>query len=173
MRALAVFHGAGRGLAVRLFCGHRPGFRHCFAALETEAGWLRIDAQAHRTRVELVAPPGYDLAAFYRAAGLTVVETEVREPPCRGLAPIWFSCVETVKRLLGLQRWWIWTPWQLYRALQRGGGRAVRLRADFGVSPPPRPSPVKGEGEHSGRRLISPSPRRGRVGRGWHAEARR
>ncbi len=125
MRALAVFHGAGRGLAVRLFCGHRPGFRHCFAVLETEAGWLRIDAQAHRTAVELVAPPGYDLAAFYRDAGLTVVETEAREPPRRALAPTWFSCVEAAKRLLGLQRWWIWTPWQLFRCLEEEGGRAV------------------------------------------------
>ena len=119
MRALAVFHGAGQGLAVRLFCGHRPGFRHCFAVLETEAGRLRIDAQAHRTVVELVAPPGYDLDRFYRGAGLTVVETVVRRPPRRDLAPCWYSCVETAKRLLGVQRWWIWTPWQLYHFLSK------------------------------------------------------
>ncbi len=119
MRALAVFHGAGQGLAVRLFCGHRPGFRHCFAVLETEAGWLRIDAQAHRTVVELVAPQGYDLGRFYRRAGLTVVETLVHRPPRRDLAPCWYSCVETAKRLLGVQRWWIWTPWQLYHFLSK------------------------------------------------------
>lgn len=117
MRALVVFHGDGFGLAVRLFCGHRQGFRHCFAVLETEAGWLRIDAQAHCTRVDFVAPRGFALAAFYRSVGLIVVKSGTREPSRRRQFPALFTCVESTKRLLGLQAWWVWTPWQLYRCL--------------------------------------------------------
>ena len=122
MRALAVFHGAGRGWAVALFCSHRPGFRHCFAALETEAGWIRVDALAHCTRVEAVAVRGFDLAGFYRKQGLTAVALELREPLRRDLPPAWFSCVESAKRLLGIRAWWVWTPWQLYCHLARQEG---------------------------------------------------
>ena len=117
MRALAVFHGAGSGWAVALFCGHRPGFRHCFAVLETEAGWIRVDALAHCTRVEAVATRDFDLADFYRKQGLTVVELVLGLPLRRDLPPSWFSCVENAKRLFGVRAWWIWTPWQLYRHL--------------------------------------------------------
>ncbi|MEQ8695124.1 MAG: hypothetical protein RLT05_01030, partial [Bauldia litoralis] len=61
----------------------------------------------------------FDLAAYYRAKGLVVVEADpssfVRRP-----APLELhTCVGSVKRLLGIRARRVVTPWQLYRHLVR------------------------------------------------------
>lgn len=96
----------------------KPGFRHCFVALAGERGWVVIDPLAHYTEVApLDVPAECDLAAWYRSAGLIAIDTIPRLPP-RTLAPVRLhSCVETVKRVLGLHAPLVMTPWQLYRYL--------------------------------------------------------
>lgn len=104
--------------------GLKPGFRHCFAILGEGEHWLLIDPLAPLMEVRafdraLVA----DLPDWFRQRGFLVVEAPVQ----RGLrrpAP-WrpFTCVEAVKRVLGLHAPFVLTPWQLYRRLT--GARAV------------------------------------------------
>ncbi len=95
----------------------KPGFRHCFAAVASGESWIRIDAQLGCPAIEVVAPADYDLAAFYRAEGYTVIETQQQD----GAA--WFfvlsNCVGMVKTVLGLGATLVVTPWQLYRRLRR------------------------------------------------------
>ncbi len=116
MRALVVFSGRTDLRWLRLL---KPGFRHCFVAIHDGRHWLTLDPLASRTelRVEPV-PPDADLAAWYRGLGLTVVETAIARP-VRPAAWAPFTCVEAVKRAIGLQAWWVVTPWQLYRRLAR------------------------------------------------------
>lgn len=96
----------------------RPGFRHCFAAINDGRHWLVIDPLSSVLELSVAAVGAeVDLAALLTGQGLTVVTAPVR----RGLtkpAP-WapFTCVETVKRALGLHHRWVITPWQLYRRL--------------------------------------------------------
>ncbi len=74
---------------------------------------------SHYTRLETIALPcEASLAEIFRRQGLTVIETSRRQPS-RQPAP-WrpYSCVEAVKRLLGLRAGWVLTPWQLYRHLR-------------------------------------------------------
>ena len=101
----------------------RPGFRHCWLAVNTEAGWILVDPRAHWLEVEWLARPDFDLAAFYRSEGVAVVPVEIVEPPRRGYPVFLWTCVETVKRALGIRAWWCWTPYQLWRLLD---GEAVR-----------------------------------------------
>jgi hypothetical protein len=79
------------------------------------------DPLSHQTDLSIVdglSPP--ELAAWYRDYGLLVVETHIRPAPLRP-APIRpFTCVEMVKRVLGLHAPWVLTPWQLYRLLTGG-----------------------------------------------------
>jgi hypothetical protein len=111
-RALVVF-GNNTGLWwLRLL---KPGFRHCFVALDTPAGWVVIDPLSHRTHITVIRHwRGPDLAQWYRMHGLTVVHAEIIIPIAR-CAP-WrpFSCVEAVKRVLGINDGRILTPWQLF-----------------------------------------------------------
>lgn len=114
-----------------VFCGQaelwwlrllRPGFRHCFVALHDGRHWVVVDPLAPFTDVAVLdLPPAYDLPGWFRGLGLTVVRARLR----RGLvrpAP-WgpFTCVEAVKRVLGLHAPFVLTPWQLYRRLTRPG----------------------------------------------------
>ncbi|GAA0603553.1 hypothetical protein [Caenispirillum bisanense] len=104
----------------------RPGFRHCFAVVQANGAWVIVDPLSHCTTLQVVPElAGWQPQAWFRHHGLTVVTTEVRQPPHR-LAP-WrpYTCVEAVKRLLGLRLPGVFTPWQLYRALQ--GERKIRV----------------------------------------------
>lgn len=94
----------------------RPGFRHCFAAIRTGSVWVVVDPMSHHTLMRLECSP--DLMGFYASRGITVVATRVRPPPRRPAPWRPYTCVEAVKRLLGVQAAWVLTPWQLYRFLK-------------------------------------------------------
>lgn len=114
-RAWVVFSGRADWWPLRLL---KPGFRHCFLVLEGGGAWLACDPMLHRTDLALLRlPPGSDPVRAYVEAGLVVVEAALADAP-RRLCPIRpYSCVEAVKRLLGIHDGFIFTPWQLYRHL--------------------------------------------------------
>lgn len=96
----------------------RSPFRHCFVAVQQDECWVICDPLSHRTDLLVIGRhSARQLAHWYREHGLIVVETCVRPAPMR-LAPIRpFTCVEAVKRVLGIHARWVLTPWQLYRLL--------------------------------------------------------
>jgi hypothetical protein len=117
-RALVVFSG---GTSVAWLRWLRPGFRHCFVAVDDGVEWLTIDPLVHRLEVRASGlPSGFDLAREYRRMDLTVVEVSPAPVALRAAPPGLFTCVETAKRVLGIRAWRILTPWQLYRFLAFG-----------------------------------------------------
>ena len=112
MRVVVVFSEQNRIKYLRFL---KPGFRHCFAYGLTRDGWLLMDPLSHYLLIEQADfPPEADLAATFRRAGWMALTVEARQPPHR-LAPLApFTCVEAVKRLLGLHDSSIRTPWQLF-----------------------------------------------------------
>jgi hypothetical protein len=117
VRAWAVFTGQTDLAWLRLL---KPGFRHCFLALNDGRHWLTLDPLATFTELAVQpVPADFDLAGWYRANGLTVVEAAMVRGHCRP-APLGpFSCVEALKRALGIHDRWLLTPFQLYRHLRR------------------------------------------------------
>ncbi|HYD97765.1 MAG TPA: hypothetical protein VEH84_00155 [Alphaproteobacteria bacterium] len=114
-RAWVAFTGRADLWWLRLL---RPGFRHCLALLHDGRHWIVVDPLAGCTEVAVVRlPPGGDLADGYRAAGWTVVPAPLRRPMARPAPWSPFTCVEAVKRVLGLHDRRVLTPWQLYRRL--------------------------------------------------------
>jgi hypothetical protein len=118
----------------------RRGFRHCFVVMRAGSVWLACEPLKDRIELDaLAAPDDFDLAAFYCRQGHQVLLGE--RPPARprqrfALAPL--TCVTVVKRLLGIEAPWVWTPWQLYAHLSgpNGGFRAfpkgIQTRAPAG-----------------------------------------
>jgi hypothetical protein len=96
----------------------RRGFRHCFVVVRTRTGWVICDPLSHRTDLAFVEGcNAAELTRWYRDHGLRVIATRIRPAPLRP-APIRpYTCVEAVKRVLGMHAPWILTPWQLYRRL--------------------------------------------------------
>lgn len=120
--ALVVFMGNSDLKRLRLL---RRGFRHCFVAVSTARGWVICDPLSHQTDLGIVSGFSADeLAGWYRNSGMCVIETRVRAAPRRPAPLRPYTCVEAVKRVLGLHAPWVVTPWQLYRLLS--GQRQIK-----------------------------------------------
>lgn len=122
MKALVVFHDKVPKPGFWVWLYGRPGFKHCFVCLNDGRAWIEIDGCANGTFIDASVAAGHDMAAHYRRLGMTVVETEVQSTAGCSYPWQWFSCVELAKRVLGLRGWCIWSPWALYRALERRDG---------------------------------------------------
>jgi len=98
----------------------KRGFRHCFVALACPSGWVVVDPLSHRTAIaHFPVSKEFDLAAWYRLHGLEVVAVK-NIATHRRVAPFAMcSCVETVKRILGIHARSVLTPWQLYGHLNK------------------------------------------------------
>lgn len=100
----------------------RRGFRHCFVILHDGKSWISVDPMAHYIDVRVLPyPPGYHVQQFLRDQGLTVVTCDMGEPEKICAPPAIVSCTEIVKRILGLRQPLIFTPYQLFRYLEKKG----------------------------------------------------
>lgn len=99
----------------------KPGFRHCLVYLRIERGWVGLDPLSHVWEIRHF--PGWDreadLAGHLRRLGQCALTVPVFEPPARLAPPLPGSCVEAVKRLIGLHSWSVRTPWELFLRLKK------------------------------------------------------
>ena len=114
-RAIVVFRDATEIRWLRFL---KRGFRHCAVLVEVEQGWVICDAMSNKTHIKQISNrSSLEIVERLGAAYLHAIEVRVQTPPAR-MAPILpFTCVEAVKRILGIHAWSIVTPWQLYRHL--------------------------------------------------------
>lgn len=98
------------------------GFRHCSVHINDGAAWISLEALAGYTEI-FVHDVGadYDLPSYLRGQGMSVVETSLRrDAKARRMAiPAFYTCVEEVKRILGIHKPLILTPTQLHRHLTK------------------------------------------------------
>lgn len=96
----------------------KPGFRHCYLLLSDGKRWITLDPLSSYMEVLVHdTPPDFDVPGWLRMRGHRVVSADVDRPQkCAPFAL--FSCVEAVKRSIGLHDWRIITPWQLYKYLR-------------------------------------------------------
>jgi hypothetical protein len=98
----------------------RPGFRHCFAIFHDGRYWTTVDPLLGRIQImNHDAPQDFDLLLFLRNNGLHIVSTQINTDMSHRFFPTLCTCVEVVKRLIGVHRVTIITPWQLYKFLQQ------------------------------------------------------
>lgn len=136
-RALVAFGGQTELAWLRLL---RPGFRHCFALVEIpgdgvdniicEDGsapasrWALYNPLSNGTQLEVWPPiPEHVLSDGLRQQGYVVLETRVRRLSLRLFAWRPYTCVEAVKRVIGLHAPGVFTPWQLYRLIKNARNR--------------------------------------------------
>lgn len=124
-RAIVVFeHRPARGPLRWL----APGFRHCFCLLDTvHSGWLLCDPLKGSLRLDVLPTAEIGLLVeHYLATGrhVAVGPTRSADGEARGW-PVPLTCVELVKRAIGLRAPKSFTPWRLFRELGRQPGWAV------------------------------------------------
>lgn len=101
----------------------RPGFRHCFVLLHDGAQWLSVDPMLHHMDVHIHrhVPESFNLPDWLKSRGQRVIPAQLDRSRRRPAPWRPFTCVEAVKRVLGIHARGIMTPWQLYRHLSKGG----------------------------------------------------
>ena len=95
------------------------GFRHCFVLIHDGRNWITVDPLS--SRMEIVVqdvPQDFDLPAWLKSEGHIVLRARKMEREAKPAPMMPFSCVETVKRILGIHARGVITPWQLYQHLQ-------------------------------------------------------
>lgn len=120
--AIVVFTHADSLKILRIL---RRNFRHCFVVLSFDKKWIICDPLSNFMGLAVIEDvSAEDLIRWYARQGSAAVRTFVR-PPRPQPAPVRpFTCVEAVKRVLGIHAGWILTPWALYcYLLQQGGGQ--------------------------------------------------
>ncbi len=93
----------------------KKGFYHCLLILGNGREWILIDPVAHYT--DLIVIKKREVLTFFHTQGYHFLRTTPTIPskPILHLRP--FTCVEVVKRFLGISNPFIWTPFQLYSAI--------------------------------------------------------
>jgi hypothetical protein len=119
--AVVAFVDAERPRWLRLLA---KGFRHCFALVRSSGRWVVINPMSHWTDVVALAETADGASAdeMVRALeerGLAAVACTVEEPARRAVPFAPFTCVEVVKRILGITEPLVLTPWQLFRFLEQ------------------------------------------------------
>ena len=96
------------------------GFRHCFVFVEVGSDWIMIDPLSNQMTIRsLEVISSHDLASWYTEQGHTAIVTYQRYPMNR-VAPLGlFTCVEVIKRALGIHSVWVQTPFQLFKYLKK------------------------------------------------------
>lgn len=110
----------------------KPGFQHCFLAKSVPYGptlrdqmWVVVDPCGPFTHADVVFDPTplwvTDPKLTYQRVTASRPYKDIREHWAMGPP----SCVETVKAFLGIGKFWLRTPWQLYQYIQDRGGVIV------------------------------------------------
>lgn len=119
-RAWVVFSGKSDWPWLKIL---RPGFRHCFVIVHDGTRWLSLDPLLQHTELKVHdVPPDFDLPGWLTARGNRVMPAPLNRAHKKPAPVMLYTCVEAVKRVLGLHTWGVMTPWQLYRHLTRYQG---------------------------------------------------
>ena len=94
----------------------KKGFYHCLIALGDGQSWILIDPLV--AQIDLIVVARADMDLFLNKNGYRTVHVRVKNPKSRHLRLRPYSCVETVKRFLGIENPFLWTPYQLYLFLK-------------------------------------------------------
>lgn len=115
-QAWVVFSGKTDMNWLKIF---KPGFRHCYVILNDGRHWLTIDPLSSYMDVSIHnLPHEFNLPLWLRDRGLTLIRAPLSKKQTQAPWMV-FTCVEAVKRVLGIHKRWIITPWQLYRHLMK------------------------------------------------------
>ena len=93
----------------------KKDFYHCALVLGNGRDWILIDPLVHFT--DLIILKNVSVLKALKAKGYRLVRTTPRIPDLTGIQFRPLTCVEVVKRFLGINQAKIWTPYQLFKFL--------------------------------------------------------
>ncbi|WNK00075.1 hypothetical protein L2D14_01285 [Thalassospiraceae bacterium LMO-JJ14] len=122
MSAPAGMRPRGQSLAVVIFGPStlkylqvlKPGYQHCLVATQGGGQWHLLDPLSNGTEITLLGElTPSELIASFNSKGLDAIAVQRMAPVLREMPIAPYTCVEAVKRTLGIRARHILTPWQL------------------------------------------------------------
>lgn len=96
----------------------KTGYQHCMIVVQSGPAWQLIDPLSNAFYVtELGILHPNEIISSFVDQGFDAVSAQRRAPVVAEMPFSPFTCVEVVKRVLGIHNRWIITPWQLRQAL--------------------------------------------------------
>lgn len=119
--AIIGFTDAERPWWLRFF---PKGFRHCFALISDAGRWVVVNPMSHWTDIAVLPEAAdnarvEDIVRALADKNIAARVCAVAEPARRTLPPTPFTCVEVVKRIVGLRAPWVLTPAALARFIEK------------------------------------------------------
>ena len=106
----------------------KKGFKHCFVVLSNEDNLVVIDPLRNRTEICVMSAFPLDrMQILLEANGYITVRTRINHNMNNAVSLGIFSCVEMVKRLLGIHKASILTPYRLYKFLNKDKNMKIVL----------------------------------------------
>ena len=96
----------------------KRGFRHCFLyQVNNHREIIKIDSLSNLAEINIIKDMNpVSLINHMRKQGNICILLPHTHPAPKRMAPFLpMTCVEMVKRVIGLHSWFILTPWQLYK----------------------------------------------------------
>lgn len=97
----------------------KKGFRHCLAVIEFNGTWIIYEPLCNKTKISVLNNTSEDdIVSSFSMIGAKVIKTKIQENETNNgnfLVPT--TCVSSIKRILGINKFSIITPWQLYNFL--------------------------------------------------------
>ncbi len=98
----------------------KSDFRHCFIVMEDTDHWVTVDPLSSHTEIEVIAKKTtQSLPLFFEEAGFRVVQGQFYNHHSKSAPLAFVNCVEMAKRILGIHKITIITPYQLYKFLNK------------------------------------------------------
>ncbi len=99
----------------------KPGFRHCYLLIPLDGNaYFELNPMSNRlfiNRYNFAA--GYDYLAALQSGGKRILKVAISRNPPLAAAPLaFFTCVEFIKKALGIHDRFIITPYALYKKLK-------------------------------------------------------
>ena len=96
-----------------------PEFQHCYAVKESPGGefWLILDSKCCNMDVRIESKVNYPHIRCLEPDSVILSIRAIIDPLHYRYSFGMFNCVEVCKSVLGIQAFWCWTPYQLYKRL--------------------------------------------------------
>lgn len=99
----------------------KPGFRHCFVLINDGQRWVSIDPLSSYTDIQIHhhVEVSFDLPQWLEGRGHKVISATINKNHKKPAPWMMATCVESIKRILGIHNFFLFTPWQLYKFLEK------------------------------------------------------
>ncbi|MEO1940247.1 MAG: hypothetical protein ABGX60_00065 [Candidatus Thioglobus sp.] len=108
----------------------QPGFRHCYAVRWDGFNWIGYYPHLGHTDIDVLNFGKYDsilnVVANTDCSAILYLKVWRDSKRIRAPWPTVSTCVEQVKAILGVRKWFLFTAWQLFNYLEKQNGRIIQ-----------------------------------------------